>query len=119
MKPLGRFFQVTETTEAGKYFLDIDKVQRYPITFVVKADTSVQQIKNKLKEQAKNKYHVDKIVKRYMECIEEIINIPILVGRFKQVIKKKLVNGVIKEIVLQSKLEFNVDEGVDSADSES
>ncbi|VEG91153.1 hypothetical protein [Legionella spiritensis] len=36
MKPLGRFFQVTETIDAGKYFLDIDKVQRYPITFVVK-----------------------------------------------------------------------------------
>jgi hypothetical protein len=25
MKPLGRFFQVTETVDAGKYFLDIDK----------------------------------------------------------------------------------------------
>ncbi len=40
MKPLGLFFQVTETVEAGKYFLDIDKVQRYPITFVVNTDAS-------------------------------------------------------------------------------
>ena len=32
MKPLGRFFQVTETIDVGKYFLDIDKVQRFPIT---------------------------------------------------------------------------------------
>lgn len=26
MKPLGKFFQVTETIDSGKYFLDIDKV---------------------------------------------------------------------------------------------
>lgn len=38
MKPLGRFFQVTETLDVRKYFLDIDKVQRYPITFVVKSN---------------------------------------------------------------------------------
>jgi hypothetical protein len=31
MRPLGRFFQVTETVDARKYFLDIDKVQRFPI----------------------------------------------------------------------------------------
>ncbi|WP_231586052.1 hypothetical protein [Crocosphaera watsonii] len=36
MKPLGRFFQVTETIDVNKYFLDIDKVQKYPITFVSK-----------------------------------------------------------------------------------
>src|SRR3989344_3716512 len=34
MKPLGRFFQVTETLDVKKYFLDIDKTHRYPITFV-------------------------------------------------------------------------------------
>ena len=37
MKPLGRFFQVTETVDVNKYFLDIDKIERYPITFVVKS----------------------------------------------------------------------------------
>src|SRR5690606_9193301 len=37
MKPLGRFFQVTETSDVNKYFLDIDKVQRFPVTFVVKS----------------------------------------------------------------------------------
>ncbi len=30
MRPLGRFFQVTETTAARKYLLDIDKVQPLP-----------------------------------------------------------------------------------------
>ena len=36
MRPLGRFFQVTETLDVKKYFLDIDKIERYPISFVVK-----------------------------------------------------------------------------------
>ncbi|MGD1006223.1 MAG: restriction endonuclease, partial [Ignavibacteriaceae bacterium] len=36
MKPLGRFFQVTETLDVKKYFLDIDKIEHFPITFVIK-----------------------------------------------------------------------------------
>ncbi|MDA8072343.1 MAG: restriction endonuclease [Actinomycetota bacterium] len=34
MRPLGRFYQVTETLDLRKYFLDIDKIQRFPITFL-------------------------------------------------------------------------------------
>lgn len=45
MKPLGRFFQVTETIDVKKYFLDIDKVQRFPITFVVKSLDTEKQIR--------------------------------------------------------------------------
>ncbi|WP_143437709.1 hypothetical protein [Hydrocoleum sp. CS-953] len=30
MKPLGRFFQVTETTDFKKFFLDTDKIEKYP-----------------------------------------------------------------------------------------
>ena len=75
MKPLGRFFQVTETVDAGKYFLDIDKVQRYPITFVVKSQDSVVNILGRIREQAMARYPVEAVVKRYMECVEEVINI--------------------------------------------
>ena len=38
MRPLGRFFQVTEAVSARKYFLDIDKIERYPLTFVIKSE---------------------------------------------------------------------------------
>lgn len=44
MKPLGRFFQVTETLDFKKYFLDIEKIEKYPITFVIKADDSIAEI---------------------------------------------------------------------------
>jgi len=46
MKPLGRFFQATETIDINKYFLDIDKVQKFPISFVVKSDNTSEQIRS-------------------------------------------------------------------------
>ena len=82
MKPLGRFFQVTETVDVNKYFLDIDKIEKYPITFVIKSSDSVETLKNKIKQQAEKQYSIKVIVSRYMECIEEIINIPVLIDRF-------------------------------------
>lgn len=109
MKPLGRFFQVTETIDARKYFLDIDKVQKYPITFVVKTEQSSDEIINKVKEQATSRYKVKAIVKRYIESIEEVINIPELMHRFDIVLALGRGIAVIEEIVLQSRIEFNVE----------
>ena len=109
MKPLGRFFQVTETVDAGKYFLDIDKVQRYPITFVVKTDVSSEEILQKIAHQAEAKYQIKAIVKKYIESVEEVINIPRLVEIFEQVLESGNGTNVIEEIVLQSRVEFNVE----------
>lgn len=110
MKPLGRFFQVTEIIDAGKYFLDIDKVQRYPITFVVKAEQTVAEVLDKVKQQATDRYKIKAVVKRYMEAVEEVINIPELMQRFDEVIEKGKGKEVIEEIVLQSRVEFNVED---------
>ncbi len=109
MKPLGRFFQVTETIDAGKYFLDIDKVQRYPITFVVKTEQHIGDVLAKVKEQAESRYKVKAIVRKYMDSVEEVINIPELMRRFDDVLKKEKGREVIEEIVLQSRVEFNVE----------
>ncbi|KTD64283.1 hypothetical protein [Legionella spiritensis] len=109
MKPLGRFFQVTETIDAGKYFLDIDKVQRYPITFVVKTKETAEDILKKIEKQASEKYQIKAIVKKYMSSIEEIINIPQLIAIFEHVLAAGLRANVIEEIVLQSRVEFNVE----------
>lgn len=109
MKPLGRFFQVTETVDAGKYFLDIDKVQRYPITFVVKTNESADEILQKIAQQAEAKYQIKAIVKKYIESVEEVINIPRLMEIFEQVLSAGKGASVIEEIVLQSRVEFNVE----------
>lgn len=118
MKPLGRFFQVTETIDAGKYFLDIDKVQRFPITFVVKSELPIDQILSKVKKQAEAKYQIKKIVGLFMECVEEVINLPILLERFEKVLKKGRSSRVVEEIILQSKLEFNVSDDEEGDEEE-
>jgi hypothetical protein len=110
MRPLGRFFQVTETVDAGKYFLDIDKVQRYPITFVVKTEETNEILTARLRAQATAKYGVKKIVDRYIDCVEEIINVPMLVSQFDTIVSQGKIKPVIEEIILQSRVEFNVEE---------
>jgi hypothetical protein len=107
MKPLGRFFQVTETIDVTKYFLDIDKVQRFPITFVVKTTDTEEQIKAAIREQAIAKYKIEAVVNSYMKAVEEVINVAGLVKAFDEVVKSGCLQEVMDEIVLQSKVEFN------------
>ncbi|MGD0338629.1 MAG: restriction endonuclease [Bacteroidota bacterium] len=110
MKPLGRFFQVTETVDVKKYFLDIDKIEKFPITFVVKSNDSTDIIQQKIKEQAERQYSIQAIVSRYMSCIEEIINIPELLLKYKSAIDQGFLSDILTEIIKQSKVEFNYDE---------
>ena len=110
MQPLGRFFQVTETLDFKKYFLDIDKIQKFPITFVIKSDETIYDLLSKIKANANKMYLVSAIVEKYMACIEEVINIPILNERFRDSIKLGYLNNILNEIVTQSKVEFNYSE---------
>ena len=118
MKPLGRFFQVTETVDVTKYFLDIDKVQRFPITFVVKSTDSSDQIKASIKQQATVKYKIDAVVNSYMDAVEEIINVNYLISAFEQLVKSDKLNEVMEEIIIQSKVEFNYNEEESDDDEE-
>lgn len=107
MKPLGRFFQVTETLDFKKYFLDIDKIQKYPITFVIKSTEPIEDILKKIHENASKTYAITSIVERYMQCIEEVINIPVLIERFSIAVQRGYCSHILEEIVAQSKVEFN------------
>lgn len=110
MKPLGRFFQVTETVDVTKYFLDIDKVQRFPITFVVKSNDSEEVIKNNIRLQALSKYKISSVVESYMLAVEEVINVNKLIEYFTSVVNLGKVTEVMSEIVRQSKVEFNYED---------
>ena len=108
MRPLGRFFQVTESLDFRKYFLDIEKVQRYPITFVIKSEDPVADIEKFLRAEARKRYGVRTVVERYMDCVEELLNIPILLTRLDEVVKVGRVEEMVGELVTQSRLEFNL-----------
>jgi hypothetical protein len=107
MKPLGRFFQVTETIDVSKYFLDIDKVQRFPITFVVKSDETIEKIRATIRNQALIKYKIEAVVDSYMTAVEEIINTQSLINAFTEVLESAKLQEVMNEIITQSKVEFN------------
>lgn len=110
MKPIGRFFQVTETTDVKKYFLDIDKLEKFPVTFVVKSTIPISELTENIKNGAIEQYKVDKVVEKYMSCIEEIINIGSLKQSLDKVEKENNLGNVLSEIIKQSKVEFNYED---------
>lgn len=107
MKPLGRFFQVTETIDVNKYFLDIDKIQRFPLTFVVKSTDTTSIISRNIEQQALEKYKVKAVVNSYIDAIDEIINIPVLIEDLEYVLRSGKIIDVMTEIITQSRVEFN------------
>jgi len=118
MRPKGRFFQVTETVDTTKYFLDIDKVQRFPITFVVKTALAPAEVSAQIRAQAVEKFKVDAVVDRYMAAIEEIITTTELLAAFAAVVDSGRLRDVMLEVIAQSKVEFNYEEVAIEAESE-
>lgn len=72
-------------------------------------EQTTEEILDKVEEQAAARYSIKAIVRRYMESIEEVINIPELMDRFNSVLQQGKGGAVIEEIVLQSRVEFNVE----------
>ena len=76
MRPVGRFFQVTEVNNYDKYLLDIEKVMHFPVTFVVKTDLTKEQVSEKLESYIQAHSGGMRVVeRRYKNAIEEIITI--------------------------------------------
>src|SRR5262249_32955224 len=96
--------------DVHKYFLDIDKVQRFPITFVVKAAETEEAIREEIRSQAIAKYKIEAVVDSYMKAVEEIINVEGLVKAFDEIVRSGRLQDVMEEIVVQSKVEFNYSE---------
>ena len=109
-----QFFQVTETLDVKKYFLDIDKIERFPISFVIKSIEPIDALRQKLRDGAEKQFGVQRVVDTYMACIEEIINIPVLQERFRQAEGQGYLPQILDEIVKQSKVEFNHSEESDA-----
>ena len=108
MKPLGRFFQVSEVNDYDKYLLDIDKVLHFPITFVTKTRQKKEAIFNDLTKFIKKKSSGMKIIKdRYEKAIEEIITINEL-KEWLFDLNNESINELLCDIDLYYRLEFNL-----------
>ena len=108
MRPTGRVFQVTEVLDFRKYFLDIDKVNKYPITFVIKDIRKPDDVLALLQDDAEKTYPDPDVRERYLNAIERIITIPTLEEHLQQIIESGFAGELAGEIILQCQVEFNI-----------
>ena len=107
MRPIGRFFQVTEVGNYDKYFLDIDKVLHFPITFVIKTNKTKDTIKNEFDSYIQHRSGgMQTIVERYNKAIEEIITINEL-KEWYEGLDERSIKNIMNDIVLYYKVEMN------------
>lgn len=108
MRPLGRFFQVTEVNNYDKYFLDIDKVMKFPVTFVVKTLKTKETILQELYSYLREKFGGLSVIEdSYKESIEEIITINELLDWLKNIPLEKI-DSIINGIDTYYRLELNI-----------
>lgn len=118
MKPLGRFFQVTEVDKYDKYLLDIDKVLHFPITFVIKTNSSKDTILKEIKEYIKEKSGgMEVIIEKYENSIEEIITINELHNWLNN-LNESSINSLIEDIDTYYKIELNIEENDNEAEKD-
>lgn len=109
MRPVGRFFQVTEVNNYDKYLLDIDKVMHFPITFVIKTRSPKSQVLEELNDYISKRANGMCIIEnRYKTAIEEIITINEL-QQWTYDLENKDIDGIIRDIDIYYKLEMNLD----------
>ena len=109
MRPVGRFFQVTEVNNYDKYLLDIDKVMHFPISFVIKTFQSKESVMHQLNLYIEDRSSGMQILKeRYQKAIEEVITINELRTWIND-LNNSDVDGIIRDIDIYYRLEMNME----------
>lgn len=110
MRPIGRFFQVTEVNNYDKYLLDIDKVMHFPVTFVIKTKDKKEKVQKDLDRYIDERANGMRVIEeRYRKAIEEIITINEL-RQWTYDLEDKDIDGIIRDIDIYYKLEMNMEE---------
>lgn len=109
MRPVGRFFQVTEVNNYDKYLLDIDKVMHFPITFVIKTKYTKSIVLADLEKYISARTSGMVVLEeRYRKAIEDIITINEL-QTWTQELDGSDIDDIIRDIDVYYKLEMNMD----------
>lgn len=109
MRPVGRFFQVTEVNSYDKYLLDIDKVMHFPITFVIKTLKSKQQVLKELEAYIDERSSGMKVIRdRYKNAVEEVITINELQAWISE-LEYNNIDDIISDIEFYYKMEMCID----------
>lgn len=109
MRPVGRFFQVTEVSSYDKYLLDIDKVMHFPISFVIKTNSSKQTVLKALEAYIEERANGMRVIReRYEKAIEEVITINEL-KEWTSELRDSDVDDIIRDIDIYYRLEMHMD----------
>lgn len=115
LKPVGRFFQATQNFEFDKYFLDIEKLSKFPISFVIQTEMSSTKAKDKIEKDAQREYDDKEVLNRYLNCFEEIFTLPDVEGMLRDISNKdegtreKIYKTMLEEFATQYAVEYNID----------
>lgn len=109
MRPVGRFFQVTEVNNYDKYLLDIDKVMHFPVSFVIKTANDKQTVHKELNSYIDKRSNGMLVIReRYRKAIEEIITINEL-KEWTYELDNLSIDEIIRDIDIYYRLEMNMD----------
>lgn len=109
MRPVGRFFQVTEVNNYDKYLLDIDKVMHFPISFVIKTKLSKKNVLSDLERYiAQRSSGMTVLEESYKDAIEEIITIN-EIQAWTDELNNDDIDRIIRDIDIYYRLEMNMD----------
>lgn len=110
MRPIGRFFQVTEVNNYDKYLLDIDKVMHFPVSFVIKTRQGKEEVLNALEKYiAARSGGMTVLEDRYRKAIEEIITINELSAWIWE-LENGDIDRLIRDFDIYYRLEMNMDD---------
>lgn len=109
MRPIGRFFQVTEIDNYDKYLLDVDKVLHFPISFVIKTLKSKQLVEQEVEQYIETKSGGMVVKEQYKKAFEEIITINEMKDWLLQ-LDEQSINLIISDIDFYYKMELNLED---------
>ena len=109
MRPVGRFFQVTEVSSYDKYLLDIDKVMHFPISFVIKTNNSKPVVLRELEAYIEERANGMRVIReRYEKAIEEVITINEL-KEWTSELGDSDIDDIIRDMDIYYRLEMHMD----------
>ncbi|MCZ6805099.1 MAG: type II restriction endonuclease [Proteobacteria bacterium] len=108
LKPLGKFFQVTETLDFKKYFLDFEKINRYSLSFVIKTELSDKEVREQIESNAREEM-TDEQVLIYTNLFDDIYTLHELKNILNWIKSSSELITELKEIVINCfKLEYGL-----------
>lgn len=109
MRPVGRFFQVSEVSSYEKYLLDVDKVMHFPISFVIKTNSTKQAVLKEFEEYIEERANGMRVIReRYEKAIEEVITINEL-KEWTSDLNDSDIDDIIRDIDIYYRLEMHMD----------